>query len=161
MSYQEKRTVVDVVLSALVTGAYCVYVFGRYQSGMADISDLKFIAATILTFIGIEIGAVIIVQIIFHILLSAAIAVKRGISGGEKIAKTVEVEFIEDEMDKLIELKSGRLGIVIVGAGFIASLVTLVLGSPPAVMLNIVFLSFCAGSLAGGILSLYYYRTGI
>ena len=53
----------------------------------------------------------IAIQIIFSILLSISIAVKERKCDEKKIEKTVEAAFVEDEMDKLIELKSGRLGI--------------------------------------------------
>lgn len=68
---------------------------------------------------------------------------------------------LEDEMDKLINLKSMRNGYIVVGAGFVASLITLVLQAPPAVMLNIVFVSFMLGSLFEGFSQLYFYRRGI
>jgi hypothetical protein len=161
MSYQEKRSVVNIILGALVMAAYCVYAFGKYHAGAVDLYDLKFFAVTMLTFIGIGVGAIIVVQIIFHILLSISVAVKQGTRDEKKIGKAVESEFVEDEMDKLIELKSERFGMIIIGIGFITGLVTLAVGQPPAIMLNILFLSCGAGSLAGGVLSLYYYRAGI
>jgi len=45
-------------------------------------------------------------------------------------------------MDKLIALKAMRNSNIVVGAGFVISLVCLVLGKSPAIMLNIIFLSF-------------------
>lgn len=161
MSYQEKRTVISIVAGILILAAYCVYAFGKYQQGVVDLSDLRFFAVTMLVFIGIGIAAMIIIQIIFHILLSISIAVKESMCDEKKIEKTIEANMVEDEMDKLIELKSGRLGMGVVGAGFIAALVTLVFHCPPAVMLNILFLSFGASTLASGALSIYYYRKGI
>jgi hypothetical protein len=161
MSYQEKRTIVSIVMGVLIMAAYCIYAFSKTASGAADLSDLKFFAVTMLIFIGAGIVAMIVIQIIFHILLSIAIAVKERTKDDTEIEKTIGATMVEDEMDKLIELKSGRLGFVFIGAGFIAGLVTLVLGWAPAVMLNILFLSAGAGTLAGGALSIYYYRAGI
>lgn len=161
MSYQEKRTVVSIVSGVLLLAAYCIYVFSKYQSGAVELSDLKFFAVAMLVFIGIGIGAMIVIQIIFHILLSIAIAVKERTRDDKVIEKMIEATVIEDEMDKLIELKSGRLAFVFFSTGFIAGLVTLVFNCPPAVMLNILFLSLMAGTLAGGALSIYYYRAGI
>jgi hypothetical protein len=161
MSYQEKRTVMSIVAGVLILAAYCIYAFGKVQSGAVGLSDVKFFAVTILVFIGIGIAAMIVLQIIFHIMLSVSIAVKERTSDDKQIEKKIEATMVEDEMDKLIELKSSRLGIAVTGAGFIAGLVTLALGSPPAVMLNILYLSFSAGSLAGGIMSIFYYRAGI
>jgi hypothetical protein len=68
---------------------------------------------------------------------------------------------IEDEMDKLISLKSMKNGYIVVGFGFVFSLISLVMKLPSAVMLNIVFLSFNAGGLVEGFSQLYFYRRGV
>ncbi len=159
MSYQEKRTLTSILTGVIVVAAYCIFAFGRIQTQAADPNDLKFWGTTMLVFIGIGVAAAIVIQIIFHILLSVSIAVKEGTD--KEIEKKVEAAVVEDEMDKLIELKSMRLGFGICGAGFIAALISLVLSFPAAVMLNILFLSFSLGSLLEGVLSLHYYRTGV
>ncbi len=161
MSYQEKRTLISTCAGVLMLAAYCVYAFGKYIRGAVDLFDLKFFAVTMLIFIGIGIAAMIVIQIVFHILLSVSMAIKEPTRDGKELEKAVEAAVVEDEMDKLIELKSGRIGFVVVGAGFAAGLFTLVFNCPPAVMLNIIFLSFMAGSLAGGLVSIHYYRAGI
>lgn len=165
MSYQEKRTVVMIFTGALVLAAYCIYAFGASQAGAAAAGDLKYWARTMLIFIGIGIGATIVVQIIFHILLSIGTAISKKIQDpnfDEKtIEKTIELEMVEDEMHKLIELKSSRIGFFITGMGFVGGLVSLLLDYPPAVMLNILFISASVGSLIEGFTQLYYYRRGI
>ena len=165
MSYQEKRTVVSIVSGALILAAYCFYAFGRYESQAIAPDDLKFWASTILIFIGIGIVASIIIQIVFHILLSISIAVKKTIQDEDcddkEIEKSISAEIIEDEMDKLIELKSTRVGFFFAGFGFIAALVSLVLNYSTAVMINILFFSFSVGSMLEGFAQLYFYRRGI
>jgi len=165
MSYQEKRTVVSMVTGALVLAAYFVYSFNRINTGVAAADDLKFWAGAILLFIGIGVVASILIQIVFHILLSIGIAVQNKIQNEDcdeqEIEKTINAEMVEDEMDKLIELKSMRIGFVFAGVGFVAGLVSLVLDSSPVVMLNILFGSFWIGSLFEGFTQLYFYRKGI
>lgn len=161
MSYQEKRTIVNIILGVLVQVAYCVYVFGKYQSHTVSLDDLKFCGTTMLIFIGIGIIAAIIVQILFHIALSIGIAVKEKNCDEKKIENEITCNMVEDEMDKLIQLKAMKTGFIIGGAGFIASLVAAVFNYPAAVVLNIIFLSFGLGTLAEGAMSLYYYRRGI
>jgi len=68
---------------------------------------------------------------------------------------------VEDEMDKMIDLKSTRIGFIFAGMGFIAALVSLILDYSPVVMLNIMFFSFSMGSLLEGFAQLYFYRRGI
>ena len=118
-----------------------------------------------LIFIGIGVAASIVIQIIFHILLSISIAVKKELRGektdDKEIEKSIKSEMVEDEMDKLIELKSNRVGFVLAGIGFVAALVSLVLNYSPAVMLNILYITFALGSLFEGFAQLYFYRRGV
>ena len=159
MSYQEKKTLASIVTGVLVVAAYCVYALGKIQSQVAVLDNLQFWGTTMLIFIGIGVAAAIVIQIIFHILLSISIAVKEGTDKG--VEKKMKGEMVEDEMDKLIELKSMKLGFAVCGAGFIAALISLAANSPAGVMLNILFLSFFLGSLSEGAMSLYYYRAGV
>jgi len=165
MSYQEKKTIVSIVSGALILAAYFFYTSSRYQSGAVAPGDWKFWASAMLIFIGIGIVVSIVIQIIFHILLSISIAVQKKIQDenveDKAIDKSIKAEMVEDEMDKLIELKSLRVGLFLAGIGFVASLVSLVLGYSPAVMLNILFVSFSGGSLLEGFTQLYYYRRGL
>ncbi len=165
MSYQEKRTIVSLLTGVAVLAAYCIYALGQYQSGAATPDDLGFWAGTMLKFIAIGVVAAIIIQIVFHILLSISIAVREAVHGCEPddavIDKTINAEMVEDEMDKLIELKSMRVAFALAGIGFVLGLISLVLNYPPAVMLNILFLSISIGSILEGGAQLIYYRRGV
>lgn len=178
MSYQEKKTIVSMLTGVLLLAAYCVFAYLNYRTGGPEIGqDLSFWAASMLVFIGIGIGAAIITQIIFHIVIAAGSEIKRHIAA--EITKEMtqadrkpinsaaddEMDWsefdTEDEMDKLIGLKAMRISYAIVGVGFILALVTLVVKLPPAVMLNTIFVAACLASLTEGAASLYYYRKGI
>lgn len=165
MSYQEKRTIISVLSGMALLAAYCIYAFGKVQAGTAAADDMKFWATTILVFIGIGVVAMIVIQIIFHILLSIAMAVKEQVKTGQcndkQIEKSLELDMVEDEMDKLIGLKAMRVGFAITGIGFILVLVSQVLRYSPVVMLHILFFSFSIGSMAEGMTQLYFYRRGV
>ncbi len=165
MSYQVKRTITNILTGVIVLAAYCFYAFSRYQSGLLAPDDLQSWAQIMLIFIGVGIAAAIVIQIVFHILLSIGIAIKEKIKNGscddQEIEKTIELEMIEDEMDKLIELKSLRVGFIVAGIGFVASLIALVLNYPTMIMLNLLFISFSTGSILEGFAQLYYYKRGI
>jgi len=165
MSYQEKRTIVMIVTGVMVLAAYCIYAFGQVQAGMVAAGDLKYWARTMLIFIGIGIAATIVIQIIFHILLSITTAISKKIQDPnfdeKEIEKTIELEMVEDEMHKLIELKSTRISFFITGIGFVFGLLSLLLDYPAEVMLNIMFISASLGSLVEGFTQLYFYRRGI
>lgn len=163
MSYQEKKTIVSTVTGILLLAAYCIWAFGK--GGMAAPSDMKLWATTILIFIGVGIAASIVIQIAFHVLLSVSIAVRKKIQDGKvdekEVEKSIEREMVEDEMDKLIGLKSMRVAFAVAGIGFVAALVSLVLGFSPVAMLNILFISFNIGMIIEGVTQLYYYRRGV
>ena len=165
MSYQEKRTITNIFTGAVVLIAYCVHAFGRYQAGLVEPGDLKFWASTMLIFIGIGVVAAIIVQIVFHILLSVSIAVQKKIRDANfdenEIERSIKTEMVEDEMGKLIGLKSERIAYIVVGAGFVLGLITIVFNYSAAVLLNILFISFSLGSILEGFANLYYFRRGI
>ena len=161
MCYQNKRTITTMVMGVIVLAVYCIYVFSKYQSGGAAPGDYKFWAVTMLVFIGIGIVVTIITMIVFHIALSIGIAVKERNCDEKEINKIIEASMVEDEMDKLIGLKSSRIGFIFAGIGFVVGLISLIMDYSPVVMLNIMFLSFNLGSLAEGGMRLYYYRKGV
>lgn len=165
MSYKVKQIITTIITGALVLAAYCIYAFGQVQSGAASEGDLRFWATTMLVFIGIGVVATIIIQIVFHILLSISIAVTETVRTGKpaadkEIERAINVELVEDERDKLIELKAMRFGFLLAGLGFVAALFSLALGYSPAVMLNILFISFSAGSLLEGFAQLVLHYRG-
>jgi hypothetical protein len=165
MSYQEKKIIASILSGMVILASYCIYAFGKYQAGLVTPGDLKFWASTMLIFIGIGIVVTIAIMLVFQIMLSIAIAVKEKIRDenfDEKlIEKTIKVEMVEDEMDKLIELKSSKVGYAFSGIGLVAGLLSLVFNYAPMVMLNIIFLSFSGGSIVEGFTQLYFYRKGI
>lgn len=165
MSYQEKKTIVSIITGLTVLVAYFIYVRGSYQTGMNTTEDMKFWAATMLMFIGIGILTAIVIQVVFHILLSVTIAVQEKVENGKcddgEIERILGTEIVTDEMDKLIELKSMRVGFIVAGVGFVTALISFLLNNSPGVMMNILFISFSAGSLFEGFAQLYFYRRGV
>lgn len=165
MSYQEKRTLASITSGALILAAYCLYSFNPTRLASITAAALKPWATTMLIFIGIGIGFTIIIQIIFHILLSISIAIREKMQNmqadDKDIDKSIKTEMVEDERDRMIELKSNRVSFGIAGFGFIAGLLALVFNYSPVVMLNILFISFSFGSICEGFTQLYYYRKGI
>ena len=161
MSYQEKRAIVNIVTGVLVMASYCIYALNRFHLDQADLGDMKTWAVMMLTFIGIGVVVMIVMQIVFHIAMSIAVAVRQRSLSDKEIEKAVEAAVVEDEMDRLIELKALKVGFAVAGAGFVGALVAVAFSCPGAVMLNILFLSFGLGSLAEGALSIYYYRAGV
>jgi len=163
MSYQEKRTLLSIITSVLLMVSYSIYAFGK--AGMEHINDLQFWAKTILIFIGIGIVALIILQIVFHILMAISRAIRAKLSENEvdeeEIGRSMRVETADDEMDKMIEMKSNRYGYTIMGLGFMAGLIAIAFGASAVAMLNILYFSTWTGSLIEALMQIRYYRKGI
>lgn len=164
MSFKEKRSITSIIIGVLMLIGYCVYAYGRFKTGLVD-NDIKFWSSIILKFVGISIVVTIIVQILFHILYSISIAIKEGIKNKDvedkKIENSVKAEMVEDEMDKLIKLKSMRVGFVISGCGFLGGLLTVLLNYSIGVMINVMFISFVMGPIIEGFVQIYFYRRGV
>lgn len=156
MSNQEKRVFIGILNGGLILIAYFVFILFLKKVD-AEENILRSYAISMLVFI----IAGIIIQILSHIFLSIFISVKNAIENNGCSNVSKDYEIIEDEMDKLIELKSLGIGYVIVGIGFVISLITLILNLEPYVMLNVVFISFSIGAISEGISRLYFYKRGI
>jgi len=164
MSYQEKRIIISIFIGISILASYFLYTTNKVQNGLVVEGDLKFYATSILVFIGIGVVAMIVSQIMFHILLSIGMAIKEQIENGkvddQLIEKSIKAEMVTDERDRLIELKSLRVGSISASIGMMIGLVVLVLNDSPVLMLNILFVSFCLGSILEGCVQLYLYRKG-
>lgn len=168
MNYQEKRIIASIIAGVLVLATYSIYGFSKYQEiGENLLNNLEFWATAMLIAIGCGIVVVILIQIIFHIILAVANEVAKEVSkkanseGKNEIYEELEIASVEDEMDKLIALKAMRNSFAVVGIGFVIALLSLYIKMPPAIMLNVIFISFSLGSLFEGFSQLYFYRRGV
>ncbi len=168
MYYQEKKTIASIISGVLILAAYIIYGISRYlEVGESLLHDLKFWASAMLFAIIGGIVVTVVIQIVFHIILAVGNEISKEMSkrancqGKGETYEELEIGEPEDEMDKLIGLKAMRNSFIFVGAGFVISLVSLYMKMPPAIMLNIVFVSFSLGSLFEGFSQLYFYRKGV
>ncbi len=79
----------------------------------------------------------------------------------KEIEHALENEIVEDEMDKLIELKANKIGYSILGFGLIAGLVAVAFGTSAVALLNLIFFSAWVGSFIEGLMQIRYYRKGV
>lgn len=157
MTYQTKKTIVSLLASIAILISYCISVYNDISKGLTLENDATFWAKKMLIFITIGVAINIISFIVFHILLSVNLSVK----DSKEINRKLELEMVEDEMDKLIELKSLRVGYIFASTGFILGLILLAFNTSIAIVLNILFLSFFVGAIAEGISNLFFYFRGI
>jgi len=156
MTYKSKRTITSIAAGILFLAAYLVYALGKNSPAP---ENLKSWALTMLIFIGISVAVSVVIQILFHIAFSIGIAVKEG--NAREVERIVESSMVEDEMDKLINLKSVHIGYICAGIGFVAALAALAFGASAVFALHILFGSFAGGSFVEGGVSVYLYERGV
>jgi hypothetical protein len=148
MEFQEKRSLVNLITTPLLFIFYYLYVFAQYRSlDVASGTDLSFWAKYILILVPVIIIPKIIIYIIFAII--------NKIMTGDKITD------MEDEMDKLIDLKASRNGSIVFMIGFMLAMVALVSGWSAHSMFIIIFGSFLVSGIFGEASMFYYYRKGV
>jgi hypothetical protein len=141
----------------LSIAGYVAYALGN--NSQRTETDLKAWAVLMLIFIGIAVAAQIVVQIIFHLALAVGIAAKEG--DEKRTERILESAMVEDEMDKLISLKSAHIGYICAGIGFVAALAAAAFGASGVSVLHILLGSFAAGSVIEGCVSVYLYERGV
>lgn len=153
MTYQETKSLTNIISTIAITGIYAIIIYQRVLNGIADTSDVfKFWALTILIFIPISIAARIIIMIIFSI-INATVQTAKG--------EEIDIDDVVDERDKLIELKSMRISLIIFSLGFIIALGTQLIDMSH----HMFFITLIAFGLISEIVSdismIVYYRKGV
>ena len=158
MSYTSKKNLASTIGGIVLIAAYIMYALG----GNAPASnDLKAWAVVMLMFIGIGVVMAVVIQVVFHVVFAVGIAAREQEREGTKIDRIIASSMVEDEREKLIGMKSLRVGYTVAGISFIASLAALALGMSSSVSLNIVFVGAALGSISEGVISIYYSEKGI
>lgn len=147
MDNKEKQILVTMISLALIFVSYSLYVYHAYiavNPGIVD--DFRFWGKAFLILIPITIVAQIVIHIIFAII--------------NKIVTNQDMETRSDERDKLITLKSIRISHAVFTAGFMLSMVFLVMGMPPYSMFITLIASGFVSSIVSEIAKIIFYRKG-
>lgn len=148
MQYQEKRSLTTLIGTLILGSGFAIYLYNKSKdSGIDFENDLQFWGKSFLIFCGISIVSLIIVHIIFHII--------NAIATGEKENAT-----LEDERDKIIELKTSKVSQSIFLMGFMLAMVFMAMGKPVSFMfLTLIFSGFIGGMIEE-VVKIIYYRHG-
>ncbi len=148
MDIKEKRILISLIGSVLILGFYAWYVYSRFIAGNPDIlNDYSFWGKSFLILIPVAIVTQIVIQIIFAIYIHAT--------------SKEEIDPIEDERDKLIELKAIKISHYIFIVGFMLAMGSLALGSQPWIMFVVLIFSGFIASVVNEMIRLYLYRRGV
>ena len=157
MPYQAKKTLISLVSSLIILVLYITNILPQ-KGTHTTISDW---AKIMLVHIGLGAIITIVLHIIFHIYLSVSIAIKERDKDDKAIERSINQEMVEDEMTKLIDLKSLQVGYIVTGIGFVSGLVLLSIGYNMILVLNIMFLSFFIGSVIEGLVNIFFNLKGV
>ena len=147
MNYQENRIIGYLISILLAVGYYSFQVFQKYQEGSFD-----------LTTISSSWGSVILIAIAVQIVLSIFMGILFSvIPASTRSEKNIS---LSDERDQLINLKADQISHAVFGIGFLIAMITLAIGLPPLVMLNLIVYSGFGAGMVGLITKLYLYRRG-
>jgi hypothetical protein len=116
MTLQERRTLVMLMTSIITTTIYGIIMYNRYNTGaLNDDNIMRFWAIILLILIPVIVVSQIVTQIIYHIIEAIGIEIR----GGDH-----DELGIEDERDKLIEMKAARTAQYVFVFGFFIALAT-------------------------------------
>jgi hypothetical protein len=179
LSYQEKSILFALAGSVLVYAIFSVLVWQRYQAGgfstvttspillpidsagnitgegFLSGTGVDFDSATVFQFWGRAVLLLIGVQIVLAIIGQIVLAISHTIARKEE-----DIPAFEDERDKLIDLKATRNMCIVIGIGFILSMIVLAVGMTPILMPVIMLAFMMAAEIGGNISKLYLYRRG-
>ena len=150
MSHQEKNITASLVTSLLIFGFYLIRILGMLQTDGLNSTKLFRLWGIVIL---LTIAGTIITSIFTHIIA----AIVHAIQTGEENPK---IEDIEDERDKLIDLRGTKIAYIVSSSGVFFSMLAFVLGQPSLVMFSLLIFFGIFAQVVGDISRLVLYRRG-
>jgi hypothetical protein len=148
MSYQERRAIVSILSSILISALYTAYMLQRYP-------DVGPYSPEVFRYWGSFFLILIPVSIVARIIIAIAFAIINAIATRETDPDKT------DERDKLIESKATQNAGYIFILGFLLAMGSQAFGMPPAVMFAIFMGSGLLTDIVSEALQFHYYRSGV
>jgi hypothetical protein len=149
MSFQEKNVTVSLVNFTLILGFYLIRLFQMIEDGSLN-------STNVFRLWGIVIGLAVVATILATVLTHVVSAVIQAI----KTKKEPDIDDIQDERDKLVDLRGTKVTYFVSSIGVFLSMLTFVLGQPPLVMFTLLIFFGVVAQIMGDISRLYLYRRG-
>jgi hypothetical protein len=149
MSSQERYITVSLSCNLLILGYFLIKWVGIYQEGLT--SSKVFGLCTIVVI------ATILVNIFSNILANILASIVHAIRTGSDKAP----RFIEDERDKLINLKGTNVNYVNFSTGVLLAVIAYALGQPALMMISIIMFFAIQSQITGDVYKLIVYRRGV
>jgi uncharacterized membrane protein len=150
MSYQQRNVTVALVTHLLIAAYFVINWLTMYTTG--GLVDKKVFGLWLTVII-----ATIAVTIFGTILASIVGAIVHAV----KTRSDKPEQFIEDERDKLIDLKGTRVSYITFSIGVGLAMLSFVLKQPALIMFSIIILFSLLAEIAGDISKLVRYQKGV
>lgn len=150
MSFQEKNISASFVIFTLILGFYLVRIFQMIQSASFNLTNMVRLWGTVII---LGIAVTIIGTILTHI--------GSGIIQAIKTREEPVIEDIQDERDRLIDLRGTKVAYVVYSLGVFLSMLTFAFGQPSLVMFSLLIFFGLVAQIIGDISRLVLYRRGI
>ncbi|WP_018689038.1 hypothetical protein [Ahrensia kielensis] len=148
MNYQDRNNIVSIIVGLTVNSYIIFRLFEMNAAGQFDGPDaINVWAQMVVWMIPIGIISTIIGTILFNIGYGI-------ITGNENPSLLV------DERDKMFEQRGTMAIVILIGLGFVASILALALGWSAVVGFNIIYFSMALGSLTADFVKFISYRRG-
>jgi hypothetical protein len=150
MSSREKHIVVTLASFSLLLGYYLVNWIRMYTTVGLDQTTIFRLWGTVIV---VGIVVVIVGTILTYIGSNVAYAIKTGKGDGEPM--------VEDERDKLIELKGEYTSYIVFSLGVFIAMLSFVFGQPALMMFSLIVFFSLLAQVVGDISQLVRYRRGV
>lgn len=150
MSFQQRNITVSLVTFILILGFYLLRIFQLLETD-------SFVSTNVFRLWGIIVVLAIVATIVLTILAHIGSAVFQVIKTGDENPK---IEDIQDERDKLIDLRGTQITYVASSLGVLVAMLTFVFGQPPLLMFSMLIFSGLLAQIIGDISRLVLYRRG-
>lgn len=162
MSYTERRSLIGLILTLLITPLF--YVFYIKTNVSADLNDsIDFVgwAWAFIWFFGILIVTRIILTIVQVIVESIVYGIKNHQKDNEFVEKELKNRFIEDERYKIIDLRVTKHMGTILTIGFMLGMILIVGGMSPSILFYLMYVAFAVSGMTADLLAIFYERRGL
>lgn len=150
MSFQEKNVTVTLVSFTLILGFFLARVFQMIQDEGLNSSDLFRLWGIVIV---LSIVVTVVGMILTHIVSAIVIAIQTG-------DDDPDIEDLEDERDKLINLRGTKFTYGIASFGTLIAMLTFALGQSPLVMFALLIFFGLVAQITGDLTRLVLYRRG-
>ncbi len=150
MSFKEKNITVTLISFTLILLFYVNQIFQMVQDGGLNSTEVFRLWGIVIAF---SVIVTIVGMILTHIVSAIVIAVQTG-------DDDPDIEDIEDERDKLIDLRGTNVTYTISSIGSFFAMLTFALGQSPLVMFALLVFFGLVAQIVGDVTRLFLYRRG-